>query len=261
MKLKLIPHSRLLSTRREIPAGPSFMPSGGSTAQKRERLYDAIRQTYAFMHKREDPEGFMETVRRRYPAPTYFLESGRQALERAGLSRLDAFYYAMIPHLTRTVLSQRWGDRPKLDTLALFREYVGSLYVGIHVECFYAIMLDRQGRLIRPVLLQKGDVDNTPFYIGQLLTVTLRENARFLALVHNHPGGTKRPSREDLRCTLRALNAFASLGIPLLDHVIVAGNSVVSIREAGLLPAMLWTATQPGSRIVTRWLDGNLNNS
>ena len=68
-----------------------------------------------------------------------------------------------------------------------------------------------------------------------------------------------RSSNNDLRCTLQALEAVAPLRIPLLDHIIVAGDTVVSIRKAGLLPAMLWTVTQPGSRIVGNWLDDTQN--
>jgi len=223
--------------------------------QRREALYRAIGRTQGFMHKRTPPDEFMDNLRRRYPAPLYFLESSRQALERAGIPRLDAFYYAMIPALTRTCMSQQWGLHPRLDGARAMGEYLKTLYVGVHVECFYLILLDRTGRLIRPVLLQRGGVDNAPFYLRQLLEAALQEQARFIVLAHNHPGGTRKPSNEDLRCTLRALEAFAPLRIPLLDHMIVAGDAVISIRRAGLLPGMLWTAAQSGSKIVNGWLD------
>ena len=241
----------LRSTDRGLP---NAIPAALLT-KRREALYDAIRQTQAFMHKRVPTDVFMANLRRRYPAPLYFLESSSQALERAGLSRLDAFYYAMIPALTRTCMSQQWGARPRLDGLKPMGEYLKTLYVGVHVECFYLILLDRAGRLIRPVLLQRGGVDNAPFYLRQVLAATLQAQAKFIVLAHNHPGGTRRPSNEDLRCTLQALEAVAPLRIPLLDHVIVAGDAVVSIRGSGLLPDMLWTVAQPGSRIVSGWLD------
>jgi len=228
---------------------------------RKETLYRAIERAQSFMHKQVPADAFMENVRRHYPAPLYFVESNRKALERAGLSRLDAFYYAMIPALTRTSLSQQDGARPRLDSIGAAERYLRTLYVGIHVECFYLLLLDRQGRLIRAALLQKGGVDNTPFYLNQLLAVALQEEARFLILAHNHPGGTRRPSKEDLRCTLRALEALMPLRVPMLDHFIVAGNDVISIRGTGMIPEMLWTAAHPGSRLVSGWLKDNLNNS
>lgn len=229
-------------------------------ARRREALYRAIRRTQAFMHKRASTDAFMENLRRQYPTPLYFLESSRRVLERAGISRMDAFYYTLIPALTRTCMSQQWGVHPRLDGVKPMGEYLKTLYVGVHVECFYLILLDRAGRLIRAVLLQRGGVDNAPFYLRQLLTAALQEQTRFIVLAHNHPCGTRKPSSEDLRCTLQALEAFAPLRIPLLDHIIVAGDAVVSIRGTGLLPNILWTAVQPGSKIVNGWLDDmNLN--
>lgn len=255
MKLKLTRRKRLLSARREIPTSPGFVRTHAPLAQKKERLYAAIERTQAFMHKRVPAQDAMNGIRRRYPAPMYFVESSRRALEHSGIPRLDAFYYAMMPALTRTCLSQQWGMHPRLGGLSLMREYLKTLYVGRHVECFYLILLDRQGRLIRPALLQRGGVDNAPFYLGQLLEVTLNEEARYIVLAHNHPRGTPSPSKEDLNCTLKALSAFAPLGIPLLDHLIVAGNKVVSIRGTGLLSPVLWTVAATGSRLVKNWLD------
>ena len=255
MKLKLVRRRPLTQVKRAIPVSPGFEGADAPLSDKKERLYRAIGDTQAFMHKSIPPDAVVRTLRRRYPAPAYFMESGRRALERAGLPRLDAFYYAMIPALTRTSLSQQWGLHPRLDDARTMSEYLRMLYVGLHVECFYLILLDHRCRLIRPALLQRGGVDNAPFYLGQLLDAALSEEARYIVLAHNHPRGTPHPSREDVHCTLKALNAFAPLKIPLLDHMIVAGNRVVSLRSLGIIPDMLWTAMSPGSRVVKDWLE------
>ena len=237
-----------------FPLKPSPLP----VAEKRENLYRAIAQAQAFMHKSAPQEAQIEGIRRLYPAPRYFVESSRQAMARTGLTQLDAFYYAMIPALTHTSLSQQWGPKPRLDTLSKMSRYLRTLYVGVHEERFYLVLLNRQGRLIRAAMLQKGEVDSAPFYLGQLLTTALSEGAKFIVLAHNHPRGTRRPSREDLVCTLRALNAVAPLRLPLLDHIIVLRDGAVSIRESGLIPALLWTAPGQNLSIVQNWLDAEL---
>ncbi len=257
MKLKLIEHRRI-ERAEPAPVDPDApLPgsSGLSLEEKRENLYGAIERAQAFLHKREDPGALMENVRRLYPAPRYFLESTRQAMTRAGLCDLDAFYYAMIPELTRTSLSQLWGVNPMLDTLARMSRYLRTLYIGVHEERFYLMLLNRQGRLIRAALLQKGATDSAPFYLGQLLSTALTEGAKYIVLAHNHPRGTRKPSKEDLYCTLRTLNAVAPLKMPLLDHVIVVRDGAVSIRDSGMIPDILWTAPGQGSRIVQGWLD------
>ena len=222
---------------------------------RNERLYAAIEATQAFLHKRQSPDEMMAQVRGYYPTPRFFVESNRQSLERTGIGRLDAFYYAMIPALTRTSLSQRHGMKPQLDTLSKMSEYLTALYIGIHVERFYLIILDGRGCLKRSALLQQGGVDSAPFYLEKLLSLALAEEAKYVVLAHNHPGGTRRPSKEDLACTLSALNAFTPLGIPMLDHLIIARNRAVSIRATGLLPDLVWKGVAPNNRFVRGWLD------
>ena len=60
-------------------------------------------------------------------------------------------------------------------------------------------------------------------------------DARCMLLAHNHPSGCPEPSRGDIQAT-REINKIAdTLGIKLLDHLIVAKGDVVSMRERGLL--------------------------
>jgi DNA repair protein RadC len=50
-------------------------------------------------------------------------------------------------------------------------------------------------------------------------------------LVHNHPSGDPTPSPEDLAFTRRMEDNGKNLGIAVLDHIIVARDGALSIRE------------------------------
>ena len=257
MKLKLIDQKPIVRTEppKIAPDTPPMLPSDAPLEEKRERLYRAVERAQTFMHSHQPQDETLSGIRRLYPAPKYFLESSRQTMTRTGLSELDASYYAMIPALTRTTLSQQWGMNPRLNTLSRMSAFLRTLYIGVHEERFYLILLNGQGKLIRAAMLQKGEADSAPFYLNQLLATALTEGAKYIVLSHNHPRGTRRPSREDLACTLRALNAVAPLGIPLLDHIIVVRDGAVSIRESGLIPEILWRPPMVNSAMVRNWLD------
>ena len=229
-----------------------------TAGEKRERLFLAIERAQAFMHKRVPPDEVMDIIRGRFPSPVQFLETSRIGKMQAGVSRLDAFYYSLIPHLARTCMCQSNGPLPMLDTVSRMAEYLQALYIGVHTECFYMILLNNNGRLIRPVLLQKGGIDSAPFYLRPLLFTAIRDGAKYIVLAHNHPRGTKRPSNEDLMCTLRTLKAMVPVQVPMLDHIIIARQQAVSVRETGLIPEVIWTAAAPRSRIMRQWLDSNL---
>jgi DNA repair protein RadC len=55
-------------------------------------------------------------------------------------------------------------------------------------------------------------------------------------LAHNHPSGNAEPSREDREATHRLVQAGNLLGIPVLDHLIIARKRYTSFKELGVLP-------------------------
>ena len=132
------------------------------------------------------------------------------------------------------------------------------LFIGVHIECFYLVMLTASGLLIDARQVQHGTVDSTPFYLRETLAIAVNREAKAVVLCHNHPAGTLRPSREDLICTLNVLNSVTPLGVPMLDHVIIAQDRAVSIRDSGLLPQELWTMQAPGNRMLRNWIDVDL---
>ena len=61
----------------------------------------------------------------------------------------------------------------------------------------------------------------------------VRESAAAAVLIHNHPSGNPKPSDEDLVLTARLCQAGAAVGIPLIDHIIIANQEFTSLREWG----------------------------
>jgi len=220
-----------------------------------ERLYNAIEKVYGRMHRRESPDAMMQMIRDRFPNPSCFLESNTYILRRIGLRRLDAFYFAMIPAMSRRVKRQSYGKRPRLNTLSKMSEYLKSLFIGVHVECFYVVMLDSRGYMIDTVLVQKGTYDSAPFYLKEMLSIVVQHEAKAIVLCHNHPRGTLQPSKEDINCTLKTMNAMLALGVPMLDHVIIANRHAVSMRDCGAVASKLWMMQAPNSRLMRNWVD------
>ena len=71
--------------------------------------------------------------------------------------------------------------------------------------------------------------------IRLIIREALLKRATVLALCHNHPSGSLRPSAEDDRLTDRLSNSCKMMGIRLLDHVIVTDAGFYSYCEEGRL--------------------------
>ncbi|MBQ6373945.1 MAG: JAB domain-containing protein [Clostridia bacterium] len=220
---------------------------------RRERLYNAIEAVLARMYPQEEAEVRLAVIRAAYGSPLFFLEAGNALREKEVCDRLGSFYFSLIPELTRRAMRERFGARPRLHTLGRVSSYLKTLFIGAHVECFYAILLDARGYLIDTVLVRKGTTDSAPFYLKDVLSAVISRNASAVVLSHNHPGGTPHPSKEDIRCTLKAMNALMTMQVLLLDHVIIAQEQVVSLRAGGYVPARLWLLQDPASRLLREW--------
>jgi DNA repair protein RadC len=100
---------------------------------------------------------------------------------------------------------------------------------------FAVIHLDAQQRLIEYVEMFRGTVTQTSVYPREVVKDVLRRNSAAVVLVHNHPSGTVQPSRADEALTQTLKSALALVDVRVLDHMIVAGPSVLSMAEKGLL--------------------------
>ena len=60
-------------------------------------------------------------------------------------------------------------------------------------------------------------------------------NAATILLAHDHPSGNPEPSREDVAVTKQLVAAGRMMGIPVHDHLILAGAGYTSLAERGLM--------------------------
>jgi DNA repair protein RadC len=68
-----------------------------------------------------------------------------------------------------------------------------------------------------------------------IITEALRMHSAALIVAHNHPSGDPQPSRADIEMTRELVQAARPIGVTVQDHLIFAGDRLVSFRELGLL--------------------------
>jgi DNA repair protein RadC len=96
------------------------------------------------------------------------------------------------------------------------------------------VLLNTRNAVLRQVTVYQGNVSSSLVRVGELFRDAVRLNATGVILAHNHPSGDPTPSPDDMRLTAEALAAGRLLDIQLLDHLIVAGDGFVSLRDRGV---------------------------
>jgi DNA repair protein RadC len=104
---------------------------------------------------------------------------------------------------------------------------------GLTQEVFGVFLLDARMRLIRFERVGEGTLTAAPASARALFSRVLASPAAALILAHNHPSGDPTPSEADLAVTAQMVAIGRSLELPVLDHIILGGTRVVSLRDSG----------------------------
>jgi DNA repair protein RadC len=98
-------------------------------------------------------------------------------------------------------------------------------------EEFHIVSLDTKHKPIQTHRITVGTLDASLVHPREVFRQAIRDAASAVLLVHNHPSGDPTPSREDQQVTDQLTEAGRLLGIHVLDHIIVARDRCLSIRE------------------------------
>lgn len=217
---------------------------------------DPTKQTL-WLHDADDAQStglLIERVLRPRPSPRRIAISGRvgtRLLEAvgglAGLARASAVELASHPGVGQAgadrlvaaiELGRRAASRAPVAGLP-FRSpddvdrYLRPLVRDLEVERFHVFCLDARHRLKRCDVVSIGTLTASLVHPREVFRIAVRESAAAILLAHNHPSGDPTPSVEDAAVTQRLSNVGRLVGVPVLDHVIVAGGGFYSFREAG----------------------------
>jgi DNA repair protein RadC len=102
-------------------------------------------------------------------------------------------------------------------------------------EVFKVLLLDSGHRMIFDATVSQGTLTASLVHPREVFKAAVDHLAASVILVHNHPSGEPAPSAEDRSITLQMTEAGRLMGIPVLDHVIIAGSGFFSFATDGLI--------------------------
>lgn len=106
---------------------------------------------------------------------------------------------------------------------------------GLKKEVFKTILIDSGNKVIRSVTISEGTLNASIVHPREIFKAAVDYLAAGIVLIHNHPSGECSPSKEDRDITSQLLQASEIMGIPVLDHIILADHEYFSFAKAGLI--------------------------
>ncbi|WMJ23402.1 DNA repair protein RadC [Paludicola sp. MB14-C6] len=152
-----------------------------------------------------------------------------------GVTSNAATLLKLVPNLSRVYLENKYQPLEVYDTPQKLSNYFIHKFVGVNQEQVYIMCLDSSCSFIQCDLLTQGTVTQANISIRKIVETVIRHNACSIVLAHNHPRGLAIPSNEDIITTVSIKNALKQLDVNLLDHIIIAQDTYVSLVEQGYI--------------------------
>jgi DNA repair protein RadC len=151
-----------------------------------------------------------------------------------GIGKQTAARLVSALELGARLATEAVDERPAIhspaDIAALVQYEMGLL----EQEEMWILLLDTRNRLIGIDKLYRGSVNSSQVRVGEIFKAAIRRNATAVAVVHNHPSTDPTPSPDDVAVTRAITQAGKLVDIDCLDHIVIARDRHVSLKERGL---------------------------
>lgn len=153
-----------------------------------------------------------------------------------GIGESAAILLKLAPQMYRKARLSDISGETALGSTERVGGYLLECFTGERNEVLYQLCLDRKGKLLACKRLGEGGVSSANLDVRKLVENALMSSASAVVLGHNHPSGVAVPSKEDVAATKLVKSALDTIGVVLIDHIIVADGEFVSMQQDGYLP-------------------------
>ena len=124
---------------------------------------------------------------------------------------------------------------PKISSSKDVLDFLADEMRSLEQETVRVLLLNTKHMLLHRAVISVGGLNYSPIHPREVYKQALKFSAAGIILVHNHPSGEAAPSEQDIKLTKRLKEAGEIMGIPLLDHLIIAETGYYSFSEENII--------------------------
>ncbi len=159
----------------------------------------------------------------------------RELCEFNGIGEAKAISILAACELGKRRQMEKAEERLELGTATRIYNYMHPLMQDLDVEEFWVLFMNQNFRLIKRLRIAHGGISEVSVDIRIIMREAILANTTILAVCHNHPSGSLRPSHQDDALTASIRKACELMRIRFSDHVIITDGNYYSYHESGKL--------------------------
>jgi DNA repair protein RadC len=125
-------------------------------------------------------------------------------------------------------------EAPPYHEMALAKSLIPK-YANRLQEHLGAVFLDTRDRILRQREIFIGTTKSALVSTRDIVRLAMEGQTCGVVLYHNHPSRSPTPSPDDIAFTKKAKQALELVDVTLVDHLVIGGDSYVSMNRAGML--------------------------
>jgi len=198
--------------------------------------HEALELLLYYAIPRRDTNPIAHALMERYGSLSAVLAAPVEDLKKVeGIGESAAILIKLVPGLRKKASLADAEREVALTSVERIGTFLLERFRGEKNEVVYQLCLDRKGKLLACKRLGEGDLSSAGLDIRRMIENAILFSASGVVLAHNHPSGIALPSQDDYIATDQAKAALATIGVELVDHIILADEDFVSMADSGYL--------------------------
>lgn len=152
-----------------------------------------------------------------------------------GIGEAKAITIAAALELGRRRQTADLPEHPEIKSSKDAYNILAPLLLDLPHEESWVLFLSKKNKVIGKEKLSIGGTDLTIMDARIVFRKALEGNAAAIIVAHNHPSGALQPSQPDIDLTLKMKNIGEAIGLPLVDHIIIADGGYFSFMDQGMV--------------------------
>ena len=146
-----------------------------------------------------------------------------------GIGPAAAEYIKLIPHIAKGYSMHASSRRKNVyNTKESMAKRCVALLKGYKHEVAYVLCFDNSLHLLKEVKVGEGGAGAVEFEPRKVIEAVANTAATRVMICHNHPSGVRLPSHQDMVMTQNIQMLLKSIGVELIDHIVVVDDEYVS---------------------------------
>ena len=165
-----------------------------------------------------------------YGVPELLNVAEQEVLAIKGIGDARVKMLMALKEIVNRIIHRRKDSIKAIHSPADAIEYFQYL-AGNPTEEVWVMLLDNKHHVIGSKMVTRGTISASAVGMREIYSMAIKRMAAAIVVAHNHPSGIATPSQEDIRFTKELIESSKILGIQLVDHIIIAKEGSLSLRE------------------------------